>query len=196
MSEGEYGDLMTTSMQVLYASVIGVLVTGEERTTDLATVGVCTLTVEDFVVQVNVVNINGTVKGDGDHLRNVGWFKSSGNASSVSRAETIGKNTLRLVTIRSTIGIQFNGCKIQSNFSNLLNRIHESRILNTNVNLLQAFSSDSSLQSGFPLQKSSLSIHSPLPQDNLPSGHTGSSVLRIGRILRGSEIMHTHTYVD
>lgn len=53
--------------------------------------------------------------------------------------------------------------------------------------LLQAFSSDSSLQSGFPLQKSSLSIQSPLPQDNLPSGHTGSSVFKIGRTFLGSE---------
>lgn len=53
--------------------------------------------------------------------------------------------------------------------------------------LLQAFSSDSSLQSGLPLQKSSLSTHSPLPHDNFPSGQTGSSVLRMGKTLRGSE---------
>ena len=52
--------------------------------------------------------------------------------------------------------------------------------------LLQAFSSDSSLQSGLSLQNNSFSIHSPLPHDNLPSGQTGSSVLRIGKTLRGS----------
>lgn len=51
---------------------------------------------------------------------------------------------------------------------------------------LQAFSSDSSLQSGLPLQKSSLSTHSPLPHESLPSGQTGSSVLRMGSTLRGS----------
>lgn len=53
-------------------------------------------------------------------------------------------------------------------------------------NLLQEFSSDSSLQSGFPLQKSSLSIHSPFPQDNFPSGQTGSSVFKMGSIFLGS----------
>ncbi|KYN23451.1 hypothetical protein ALC57_04325, partial [Trachymyrmex cornetzi] len=39
---------------------------------------------------------------------------------------------------------------------------------------------------GLPLQKSSLSTHSPLPHDNFPSGQTGSSVLRMGKTLRGS----------
>jgi len=58
--------------------------------------------------------------------------------------------------------------------------------------LLQAFSSDSSLQSGLPLQKSSLSTHSPLPHDNFPSGQTGSSVLRMGKTLRGSAKRNSH----
>lgn len=52
--------------------------------------------------------------------------------------------------------------------------------------LLQAFSSDSSLQSGLSLQNNSFSIHSPLPHCNLPSGQTGSSVLKFGIALRGS----------
>lgn len=52
--------------------------------------------------------------------------------------------------------------------------------------LLHAFSSDSSLQSGLSLQNNSFSIHSPLPQDNLPSGQIGSSVFKIGNTLRGS----------
>lgn len=55
---------------------------------------------------------------------------------------------------------------------------------------LQAFSSDWSLHSYLSLQNSSLSIHSPLPQDNLPSGHTGSSVFRIGSTFRGSADQH------
>uniref|UniRef100_A0A1A9WHZ1 Uncharacterized protein n=1 Tax=Glossina brevipalpis TaxID=37001 RepID=A0A1A9WHZ1_9MUSC len=46
--------------------------------------------------------------------------------------------------------------------------------------LKQAFSSDSSLQSGLPLQKSSFSRHSPSPQDNLPSGQMGSSFGVVG----------------
>lgn len=60
------------------------------------------------------------------------------------------------------------------------------RNIGTGKFLLQAFSSDSSLQSGLPLQNSSLSTHSPLPQDSFPSGHTGSSVFKIGRTFLGS----------
>lgn len=53
-------------------------------------------------------------------------------------------------------------------------------------NSLQAFSSDSSLQSGFPLQNSAFSIQSPLPHARFPSGQIGSSVFSIGRIFLGS----------
>lgn len=63
--------------------------------------------------------------------------------------------------------------------------IHDIYLL-LHLNLLQAFSSDSSLQSGLPLQNSSLSTHSPFPQDSLPSGQTGSSVLNMGRTFLGS----------
>lgn len=59
-------------------------------------------------------------------------------------------------------------------------------------NLLQEFSSDSSLQSGLPLQKRSLSTHSPFPQESLPSGHTGSSVFKIGSTFLGSKICQVH----
>lgn len=53
-------------------------------------------------------------------------------------------------------------------------------------NLLQAFSSDSSEQSIFPLQNNSLSTQSPLPHDNFPGSQIGSSVFNFGRTLRGS----------
>lgn len=51
--------------------------------------------------------------------------------------------------------------------------------------LLQAFSSDPSLQSGLSSQKRALSMHSPLPQESLPSGQMGSSVFSLGKALRG-----------
>lgn len=62
-----------------------------------------------------------------------------------------------------------------------------------NFNVPHAFSSDSSEQSGFPLQKRSLSIHSSLPHWSLPSGQRGSSVLRCGRIFLGSKISLVNT---
>ena len=45
---------------------------------------------------------------------------------------------------------------------------------------LQAFSSLPSAQSGFWSQKNAFEIHSPSPHCRLPSGHTGSSVFRLG----------------
>lgn len=77
----------------------------------------------------------------------------------------------------------------------IIDFISFTRILIQNVlqHLLQAFSSDSSLQSGLSLQNNSFSIHSPLPHDNLPSGQTGSSVLRIGKTLRGSVCTESDT---
>lgn len=51
---------------------------------------------------------------------------------------------------------------------------------------LQAFSSDPSVQSGDPLQKSSFSMQSPFPQANFPVSHMGSSVARRGVASRGS----------
>lgn len=72
----------------------------------------------------------------------------------------------------------------RANYRAVPTRLPKEALLNRH--LLHAFSSDSSLQSGLPLQKSSLSTHSPLPHDNLPSGQTGSSVLRMGNTLRGS----------
>lgn len=53
--------------------------------------------------------------------------------------------------------------------------------------VLQAFSSDPSLQSGLSSQKRALSIHSPLPHESLPSGQMGSSVFSLGKALRGPE---------
>uniref|UniRef100_A0A2M4DFU3 Putative secreted protein n=1 Tax=Anopheles darlingi TaxID=43151 RepID=A0A2M4DFU3_ANODA len=105
-------DLVTLTMQILHGRVVGVLVRDEVRTANLATVRVLTLTVEDVLVQVNVVHVDRTVKGDGDHLWYLLRFDVSGNASSVGRTEAIGQNTLRRIAIRSTVRIQLNGASI------------------------------------------------------------------------------------
>ena len=52
--------------------------------------------------------------------------------------------------------------------------------------LQQAFSSDPSAQSMLSSQNSFLSIHWRLPQASWSSGQMGSSVLKRGRTLRGS----------
>lgn len=83
----------------------------KEGTLDGATVGVLALAVEDVLVQVNVVNIDGTVESDRDHLRHLLGLNAAGNASTISRAETIGQGALCGVALGSTVGILIDSCR-------------------------------------------------------------------------------------
>lgn len=61
---------MSLPVELLHRRVVGVLVRHEERASDLTTVRVLSLSVEDLVVQVDVVHVDGTVERDRDHL----WY--------------------------------------------------------------------------------------------------------------------------
>lgn len=101
---------MALAVQVLYGRVVGVFVRHEVGTSDLATIRVLPLTVEDVFVQVDVVDVDGTVEGDGDHLWHLLGFDVSGNTGTVSGAETIRQDALRGVAIGSTVRVELNGC--------------------------------------------------------------------------------------
>ena len=89
---------------------------------DVTSVGVLSLLVEDLLVKVNVVVVDGIIKGDGDHLGNVvtvgsGWSnsaKTAGNLSSVLRAETIGQFADVGVASGSAVGIGVDFCKLRN----------------------------------------------------------------------------------
>lgn len=107
----EHRDLMAATMQILDSGVVGILVGDEEGTLDGATVGVLALAVKDILVQVNVVNIDGTVERDRDHLWHLLGFNAAGNASTISRAEAIGQGTLCGIALWSTVGILIDSCR-------------------------------------------------------------------------------------
>lgn len=71
----------------------------------MATIGVGSLTVKDFVVQVDVVHVDGTVESNGDHLGNVGGFEGAGNPGTVGGTKAVRKNALGGVAIRGSVGI-------------------------------------------------------------------------------------------
>lgn len=71
-------------MQVLNGRIVGVFVRNEECTLDWASVWILTGSVEDIIVQIDVVNIHGTVECQCDHLWHLSWFNVAGNARSVS----------------------------------------------------------------------------------------------------------------
>jgi len=110
MSQREHCDLVTASMQILDSRVVGVLVRDEESTTDLTTVRILSLPIEDLFVQVDVVDVHGAVERDRDHLRHLLRIDVARNAGAISRAVAIGQHTLRGIAIRCTVGIGFHGC--------------------------------------------------------------------------------------
>lgn len=68
----EYGDLVSFAVQFLYECIIAVLVWHEESSFDGTTVGVHSVwqrVIENFFVQIHVVNIYSTVECNSDQLR-------------------------------------------------------------------------------------------------------------------------------
>ena len=104
---------MAKVVHVLDGGVVAVLVRHKEGGLDVTSVGVLSLLVEDLLVKVDVVVVDGIIKGDGDHLGNIvtvgsggsNSAKTAGNLSSVLRAETIGQFADVGVASWSAVGI-------------------------------------------------------------------------------------------
>lgn len=64
-------DFMSLTVCFLDCGVIGVFMAYKEGSLDVAAVGIFALAVKHFFVQFNVVIVDGIVKSDGDHLRDV-----------------------------------------------------------------------------------------------------------------------------
>lgn len=116
VGDGVSGDFVTKIVNVLNSRVVGVLVGNKEGRLDITTIGILPLPVEDLVVQVNVVVVDGVIEGDHDHLRNILAAGSSGsdiakfsrNLGTILRAEAVGQLTDGSITRRSSVGIGFN----------------------------------------------------------------------------------------
>lgn len=110
-------DLMAATMQVLNGRIVCILVRDEESALDGAAIGILVLAIEDVLVQVDVVHIDGAVERDRDHLRHLLGLNAAGNACAISRAEAIGQSALRGVALWRTIGILIDSCKVETNNS-------------------------------------------------------------------------------
>ena len=103
---------MTLSVHVLDCGVVGVLVGHKEGSLDVTPVGICPST-EDFIIEVNVVVVDGIIKGDGDHLGHsvtvvIVRTEVTGNFRAVLRAEAVRKLADILVTRGCTVGVVVN----------------------------------------------------------------------------------------
>jgi len=96
---------VAATVPILHRRVVGVLVRHEEGALDGAAVGVLALAVEDVLVQVDVVHVDGAVEGDGDHLGHLLGLDAAGDAGSVRRAEAVGQSALRGIALGGPVGI-------------------------------------------------------------------------------------------
>lgn len=109
VGEREHGDLVAPSVQVLHGGIVGVFVRDEECAADLAPVRIDTGAAENVLVQIDVVDVHGTVEGDGYHLGYVAGFQGTGNTGTVRRTEAIRKDALGRVAVGGAIRVRFDG---------------------------------------------------------------------------------------
>lgn len=109
VGEREDRDLVAATVQVLDGRVVCVFVRDEESSADLTAVGVLALAVEDVLVQVDVVDVDGAVERDGDHLRHLRRLDVAGNAGAVGRAEAIGEDALGGVAVGRSVRVSLDG---------------------------------------------------------------------------------------
>jgi len=105
----ENGNLVTSAVQILHGRVVGVLVVHEEGGADLAAVGILALTVEDVLVQVDVVDVDGAVERERDHLGHLVGLDVAGDAGAVGRAEAVGQHALSGVSVGRAVRIGLDG---------------------------------------------------------------------------------------
>jgi hypothetical protein len=93
------------AVHLLHRRVVGVLVGNEVGGFDVAPVGVLTLAVEDLLVELDVVVVDGVIEGDRDHLRDVFGGEVPGDGGAVLRAEAIGEDADGGVARRGAVRI-------------------------------------------------------------------------------------------
>ena len=109
VGDGMGCNLMTKTFHVLDSRVVGVLVGHKESSLNAATIGIDPV-VEDFIIKLNVVVVDGIIKGNCDHLGDpgavgVGGAEVTRNLGSVLRTEAVGKLTNSLITRSCSVRI-------------------------------------------------------------------------------------------
>ena len=110
------GNLVALSVHVLNCRVVCILVRDKEGGFNVTAVGVSSLFVEDFIIEIDVVVVDGIIKGDSDHLGNTfavvrGRAQVAGNLRTVFRTEAIGKLADIFVARRCAVGVSVNICE-------------------------------------------------------------------------------------
>lgn len=107
VGQGEHCYLVATTVEILDRRVVGVFVRDEKGSSDLATVGILSLPVEDFLVEVDVVHVHSTVERDRDHLGHLGWLDVPRDPGAVGGTVAVGEHALGWVAVRRTVRVRF-----------------------------------------------------------------------------------------
>jgi len=99
------GDFVALPVHLLDRGIVGILVRYEEGGLDVAAIRVFAFTVEDLLVQANVVIVDGIVESYRDHLGYVLGWEIARYRGTVLRAETVRQNAYGGVAGWCPIGI-------------------------------------------------------------------------------------------
>ena len=105
LRDGVHGDLVSFAVRLLHGRVVRILVGDEEGSLDVAAVGVLTLSVENVLIQLDIVVVDGVVKSDRDHLRHILSREVAGDGGAVLRAEAVWQEAHRGVAGWSSIRV-------------------------------------------------------------------------------------------
>lgn len=110
LRDGMYSDFMTLSECFMNSRVIGVFVGNEEGGLDITTIWILTLAIEHFLVQFNIVVVDGIIESDCDHHRNILDRQISWNRGAIFRTEAIRQNASLQIAWRRSVWIVFSIC--------------------------------------------------------------------------------------
>jgi hypothetical protein len=86
-------NLVPLAVGFLHCRIVGVLVRHEESSLDVTAVRIFAISVEDVLIKLNVIVVDGVIECDGDHLWDILGWKISGDQSAVLGTETVRQDT-------------------------------------------------------------------------------------------------------
>merc|ERR1719384_2053993 len=93
-------------MQFLNSRIVGILVRYVECSFQTTTIRILSLAIKQSCIKIDIISVDGTVKGDGNHLRNLCGIYVSRNSCTIGRAETVWQLTLAEITVWCPVWIR------------------------------------------------------------------------------------------
>lgn len=83
VGNGKDTNFMASAVKLLNSGIIGVFVRNVEGSFEATAIGILPFAIENLLEKVNVIRVDGTVEGNGDHLWNLSRVNVAGNTGAV-----------------------------------------------------------------------------------------------------------------